>query len=74
MRRIVCNAGVLGGKPTIEGTRISVEQVLGLLAKGMNPEAIVEAYPILNLEDIRTALAYAQASLRNDVVLDLQQT
>lgn len=70
MRRIVCEPEVLGGKPVIEGTRISVEQILGLLAKGMTPDAVVEAYPILELDDIRSALAYAQAALRNDLVLD----
>ena len=71
MSRISCDPGVLGGKPVIEGTRISVEQILGLLANGMTPEAVVEAYPILEPGDIRSALAYAQAALRNDLVLDL---
>ena len=73
MRRVVCDPAILGGKPTIEGTRISVEQILGLLAKGMSPEGIVEAFPILQIEDIRTALGYAQAALRNDVVLDVRR-
>ena len=34
MRRIVSDPKVLGGKPVVEGTRMSVEQLLGLLAKG----------------------------------------
>ena len=71
MRRIISDPGVLGGKPVVEGTRMSVEQILGLLAKGMTVEGVCEAYPILAPEDVRAALAWAQAALRNDVVIDL---
>ena len=73
MRRVVSDPGILGGKTVVEGTRMSVEQILGLLAKGMTFEAIVEAYPILTPEDIRSALAYAQAAMKNDVVLDVRR-
>lgn len=71
MRQIVSDPRVLGGKPVVEGTRISVEQILGLLANGMTVDAICEAYPVLAPEDVRAALAWAQAALRNDVVLDV---
>lgn len=71
MRRIVSHPGVLGGKPVVEGTRISVERILGLLAKGLTVEGLCEAYPILEPEDVRTALAWAQVALRNDVVVDI---
>jgi len=71
MRKIVSDPRVLGGKPVVEGTRMSVEQILGLLAKGMTVDALCEAYPILVPEDVRTALAWAQAALKNDVVVDL---
>ena len=54
----------------IEGTRIGVEQVLGLLANGMTVEAIVRSYPILQPEDIRAALAHARQSLRNESFLN----
>ena len=57
MRRIVCDPHVLGGKPVVEDTRMSVEQILGLIAKGMSVEGIVDAYPILTLEDVRHAVA-----------------
>ncbi len=62
---------MLGGKPVVEGTRMSVEQLLGLLAKGMSVEAICASYPILRPEDVRAAIAWAQAALRNDVLVDL---
>ena len=71
MRRIVTNKAVLGGKPVVEGTRMSVEQLLGLLAHGLTPAQIVESYPILVEDDVRTAVAYAQAALKNDLILDV---
>ena len=70
MRRIVTNRAVLGGKPVVEGTRMSVEQILGL-RNGLTPAQIVEAYPILGEADVRTAVAYAQAALKNDLILDV---
>ena len=71
MVRIIANPGILGGKPVIEGTRISVEHVLGLLANGMTNEEIIADYPILNEESIRAVLNYAARALRNDFVVDV---
>ena len=59
MSRIIVNPEILGGKPIIEGTRLSVEHVLGLLASGMSDAEIIEAYPELNEENIQAVLAYA---------------
>ena len=71
MVRIIADSEILGGKPVIEGTRISVEQVLGLLAKGMTNEEIIESYPILNEESIRAVFGYAARALQNDIVVDV---
>lgn len=71
MVKIVANAEILGGKPIIEGTRISVEHVLGLLANGMTNEEIIESYPILTEESIRAVLGYAARALKNDIVIDM---
>ena len=71
MVRIIANPGILGGKPVIEGTRISVEHVLGLLANGMTNEEIIADYPILSEESIRAVLAYAARVLKNDIVIDM---
>jgi hypothetical protein len=35
--------------------------------------AICEAYPVLEPDDVRAALAWTQAALRNDLVLDVSQ-
>jgi uncharacterized protein (DUF433 family) len=71
MSRIIVNPEILGGKPIIEGTRLSVEHVLGLLASGMSNAEIIEAYPELNAENIQAVLGYASRALRNEVMIDL---
>ena len=59
MERITHNPAVMGGKPCIRGLRITVGTILGLLASGKTRERILQAYPILEPEDIDAALAYA---------------
>lgn len=71
MARIVANPGILGGKPIVEGTRLSVEHILGLLANGMSHDEIIADYPLLTEESIRAVLAYAAKALRNDIVIDV---
>ncbi len=74
MSRIVVNPEILGGKPIIDGTRLSVEHVLGLLASGMSHAEIIEAYPELNEENIQLVLMYASRALRDEVIIDLPMT
>lgn len=57
--RIVCNPDILLGKPTIKGTRISVELILQGFASGWRMEDILESYPHLGREDVLAALACA---------------
>ena len=59
MERITVNPRILGGKPIIEGTRISVEFILELLASDVSEEDILADYPHLHREDIRACLRYA---------------
>ena len=47
------------GKPCIRGMRITVYDILGWLASGMTLNEIIEDYPELTNEDVRSALAYA---------------
>ncbi len=49
----------MGGRPCIRGTRVTIGAVLGMLAEGETHNAILEAYPYLEPEDIRAALAFA---------------
>lgn len=57
---IVTKPGVLGGKPCIRGTRISVELVLELLASGASREDILRAYPHIPAEGLAAAIQYAE--------------
>lgn len=47
------------GKPCIRNTRITVFDVLGWLASGMNNSQILKDFPELTLEDIAACLSYA---------------
>ena len=71
MRRIVANPEILGGKPILEGTRLSVEQILGLLAHGMSQNEIVDSYPELSVDDVNIVVQYAADALRNDVLIEV---
>lgn len=62
--RIVVDPDVLVGKPTIKGTRISVELVLKRLSQDLDLETLFEAYPRLTEEDVKACLAYARAGRR----------
>jgi len=56
---ITLEPGKRGGRPCIRRMRIAVADVLGWLAAGMTPQAILADYPELTEEDIRACLAYA---------------
>jgi len=62
--RITVRADQMGGVPCIRGLRIPVATVVGMVADGMNDQEILEAYPDLEVEDIREALRYAAEAVR----------
>lgn len=59
LTRITLNPAVMGGKPCIRGMRVTVGTIVGLLASGQSESDVLKAYPYLEPEDIREALAYA---------------
>ena len=67
--RIVSDPGILGGKPCVKGTRISVEFILELVASGAGRDEIVKSYPHLEPKDVEQAVQYAAESLKSDTVL-----
>lgn len=67
--RIVIRPDILGGKPVIRGTRISVEFLLSLLASGVSIEEILADYRHLTHEDILAALHYAENLVKHEEVL-----
>ncbi|MEK9136693.1 MAG: DUF433 domain-containing protein [Bacteroidota bacterium] len=59
LNRITFDPNVMGGKPCIRGMRITVGTILGLMASGHASGEILKAYPYLEEEDLKEALAYA---------------
>lgn len=68
LHRITARPDVFGGKPIVRDLRISVELVLSLLAQGVEPEAILDDYPGLEIDDIRACTAYAHAVIARDTL------
>jgi uncharacterized protein (DUF433 family) len=65
---IIVDPKVLVGKPVIKGTRISVEFVIDLLARGWINEQILHEYDHLTPEDIQACLSYARDILQSERV------
>ncbi len=59
---------IMMGKPTVAGTRITLESILEKLAAGETVEQIVTAHPRLTAEGVRAAIAFEAEVLRSDVV------
>jgi len=62
--RITVDPQVMGGVPCIRGLRIPVATVVGMIADGMAEDEILGGYPDLEADDIREALRYAAAAVR----------
>ena len=72
IERITASSNILGGKPIIRGTRISVEFILNLLASEVSEEEILEDYQHLTKEDINACLRYAARSCKNEIYLEIE--
>lgn len=59
LSRVAVDPEICAGKPFIRGTRIYIAIILDALAQGLTPEAIIEHYPALEIDDIRAAIAFA---------------
>lgn len=69
-QHITFNKDILGGKPIIKGTRISIDIVLEWLASGGSIEQINQSFPQLSLEAIREAILYASEHVKNEVFIE----
>ena len=69
--RITVDSRILVGKPIIKGTRISVEFVIDLLARGWTSNQVTEEYDHLTAEDIQACLAYTSEMLKSERVYRL---
>lgn len=69
---IISRPDLLGGKPCIRGTRISVEFVLELLANGATTDEVLDSYPHITPEGLAAAIGYAAKAIKNEVIWDLK--
>lgn len=72
LKRIICDPKILGGKPVIRGTRISVEFVLELVHSGMSFDDILKEYPHLKRRDLEAALAFARHAVSREEVIHFE--
>ncbi len=56
-------SGKRGGRPTVRGTRITVDDILDMLAAGWKPEEVAEEFDI-PLEAVYEALRFASKTLK----------
>jgi uncharacterized protein (DUF433 family) len=73
INRITADPKILGGKPIVQGTRMSVEFILELLASDVPEEEILEDYPHLTRDDIHACLRYAARSCKNEIYVELER-
>ena len=68
LKRVSINPQVCFGKPCIRGTRIWVSLIVDNLAEGVSEAELLAAYPQLQPQDIRSALAYAAEMTRERII------
>jgi uncharacterized protein (DUF433 family) len=71
LKRITLDPKVMVGKPTIKGTRLTVDFVLNLLAHGATIDEICDEYPGLTVEDIQACFLFASQSLADTSFMPL---
>jgi uncharacterized protein (DUF433 family) len=66
--RITIDPAQMHGRPCIRGLRISVADVLAMLAAGMSRDGILKDYPYLESADIDAVLDFAAKQANHPVI------
>jgi uncharacterized protein (DUF433 family) len=66
---IVTDNNVLLGKPTIKGTRIAVEHLIGLFAQGWTEQQILDNYPRLTTESLKAIFTYIHDCMQDGLFI-----
>ena len=72
--RIVVDPSVMGGKPVVRGTRVTVERVLSLLAQGLPMTELLKEYPYLTEDDVRACLAYGASLAGSEEIIPFPES
>jgi uncharacterized protein (DUF433 family) len=59
---IIRTPEIVGGRPCIAGTRMTVQNIIMDFKAGLSPQDIVAEYPYLSLAQVYAALAYYYAN------------
>ena len=70
--KIIIDDNIRHGKPILEGTRITVDEVLGFLAGGMTYEEIEKEYGI-DKETILATIKYVALIIKNEETYSLSK-
>ena len=73
LERIVLNHKIMAGKPIIQGTRLTVNFILNLLAHGASESEILNEYKDLTIEDIQACFLFATKSIESTDFMPLMQ-
>ncbi len=71
-QNIAFDPNILGGKPHIRGTRLSIEFILELIASGATRDDIIAAYPQVTPRALEEALKYAAQAVKNEFLLEIK--
>ena len=66
--RIVSDPAVMLGKPIVEGTRIGVHDVAGLVLNGATIDDVVRSFPTLTRAQVYECMAYYEDHKNDDPV------
>jgi uncharacterized protein (DUF433 family) len=68
---ITTHSDIASGKPIVQGTRLTVEFILGLFAGGWTSAQVLENYPTLTAEALRAVFGYSAEVLHDKALHSL---
>jgi uncharacterized protein (DUF433 family) len=70
---ITVDPAILVGKPTVRGTRLGVEFLLGLFAEGWTREQVLRNHPTLTPAALQAIFAYARECVTDGAIQPLRR-
>lgn len=64
---IISDSNILLGKPTIKGTRISVELIMELYSMGWTEKQILDSYPNITTDSLRAVFVYLKECIQQEL-------
>jgi uncharacterized protein (DUF433 family) len=70
--RTTVDPNIMGGRPCIRNTRVTVALILNLLSNSLSFDDIISDYPELDKTDILAALKYAEWATSETLIIPNQ--